>query len=387
MGTRILVIGRSDIIFIKRLLQNIHKLGRENLEIVLFDNRHQSDDVCDNDIPYDVHGLQMNKRCKVLFRIPILRIFLRMLFEYTTLKNLLKQSRYDAINIQELPFYSWIYVKCAHKYGVKAILTPIGSDALRVKRWTFRLLQKGFDQADYVTITTDSGFAKKVIERFSIDRNKVRDLSYGSDAISEINRMKGHYSREELAQILNIPYSDFYICCGYNAYRAQNHADMLRAIADNVEKLPKGYKVIFPLGYGIGETIRKEMELENTRYGLDIVFLMDYLSPKEVAALRLITDLFIHIQNTDAHCFTMREFLLADTQVINGQWLSYPELEQYGVPYHVCESKETLKNLLASFFKGELPPIECPTDLKRSMQQNSWDCVAERWVDFYTLLN
>ena len=384
---RILVTGKSDSIFINRLLKNIHELGCSELEIELFDNHHYSDELPNKGFPYRVHGVEMPKWCRKLVKIPVLRIFIRMLFEYTTLKKILSNGCYDAINIQELPFYSWIYVKCVHKHGIKAILTPIGSDALRVKGWTSMLLQKGFDMTDYVTITADSGFAEKVIGKFNINRNKIRDLSYGSDAISEIILMKRLHSREELAQMLNIPYADYYICCGYNAHRAQNHADMLRAIAANAEILPKGYKVLIPLGYGGGNPIRKELEQENIRFGLDIVFLMDYLSPKEVAALRLITDLFIHIQDTDAHCFTMREFLLAETQVINGRWLSYPELEQYGLPYYVCESKDTLKDTLAAYFKGALPPIQCTAELKRSLQQSSWNNVAQCWLDFYTRLN
>lgn len=387
MDRSILVIGRSDIVFIKRLLQNIKALSRSDLGIELLDNRHYVEEVCDREIPYKVYGLHVSRYCRLLFRIPVLRVFLRMFFEYTTLKEILKHGRYDAINIQELPFYSWIYVKCAHKYGIKAILTPIGSDALRVKGWTRFFLQKGFDLADYVTITADSGFAEKVIGKFNINKNIIKDLSYGSDAISEIIRMKGHYSREKLAQMLNIPYADYYICCGYNAYLAQNHIDILRAVAANSDRLPKGCKVLFPLGYGPGESVRKVIEQENKSLELDVVYLMDYLSPRDVAALRLITDLFIHIQNTDAHCFTMREFLLADTQVINGKWLSYSELEQFGKPYYECESKDTLKDVLALFFKEELPRIECPAELETKMQQSSWDSVAQRWVDFYIRLN
>lgn len=384
---RILVIGRSDSVFVKRLLQNIYNLGHTDLGIEIFDNRHYVEEVSNRDISYNVYGLQVSRCFRSLFRIPILRIFIRIFFEYITLKQLLKQGNYNAINIHELPFYSWVYVKCAHKYGAKAILTPIGSDALRVNGWTRRLLQKGVDLTDYVTITVGSGFAEKVIAKFSIQRNKIRNLSYGSDAITEINRMKGQYSKMELAQMLDIPYADYYICCGYNAYPAQNHVDMLAAIAANAERLPKGSKVLFPLGYGGGEPVRKELEQVNMHYGLDIVYLMDYLSPDKVAALRLITDLFIHIQDTDAHCFTMREFLLADTQVINGQWLSYPELEQFGVPYYVCESKDTLKDVLASFFRGELPIAECSEDLKMCLQQSSWDSIASCWLDFYTSLN
>lgn len=387
MRRKILVIGRSDSIFITRLLQAINALGQNCLEIDVFDNHHFQEDVTHTEIPYTVYGVKMPKWCKALLRIPVLRIFIRIIFERRTLERLLGRERYVSLNVQELPFYSLMYVRCAHSHGIKSILTPIGSDALRVKGRAERLLRRGFDQTDYVTITAHSGFAAKVVDKFKIDNDKVIDLSYGSDAISEISRMKGHYSREELARMLDIPYSDYYICCGYNAHMAQNHIEMLQAIAANAAFLPKDCIILFPLGYGPGKQVRAQLEQANQEYGLHIVYMMDYLSPSKVAALRLITDLFIHIQITDAHCFTMREFLLADTKVINGRWLSYPELEQYGMPYYECADKNSLQNVLESFFKRELPVIECPNELKKMIQQSSWESVAKRWADFYSVID
>lgn len=367
----ILLVTNNYSIFVKRLLEGISNIGQKELSV----------DVLDTDSPSE------SRLFKMLTKLPKLRVIFRAWRSYLMVSRQLKKKKYDAINIHSLPFFSHWYVKAAHKCGAKAILTPIGSDVLRVNDKQSRWLQKAFDETDFVTITENSGFAQKVLAKFRVDQQKVRDLSYGSDAITEIGNMRGHYSKEELAKILGIPYAEYYICCGYNAHRAQNHIDILKAIAANASSLPKGYKVLFPLGYGGGEAVRKDLEQENTHYGLDIVFLMDFLSPKGVAALRLISDLFIHIQNTDAHCFTMREFLLADTQVINGQWLSYPELEQYGLPYYECESKEKLKDTLASFFKGELPPKKCPDELRKSLQASSWDNVAKRWTDFYMLQN
>ncbi len=386
--TRILLICNSKSIFIKRLLQNILLCDNGRLEIELYDrniineqkNQEKREPVV---YPYKVHTVDIPLIIKPLLKVPKIRFLVKSYYRYKTFVKLVKTNGYDIVNIQELPPYTLYYVKTTHKYKIKSILTPIGSDALRIEGIRKHLLGKAFKKTDLVTITVNSGFAKKVIEKFNIEPEKIRNLSYGSDAISEICRMRGSYSKQELAKILKIPYAEYYICCGYNAHIAQNHATIIEALFANVQYLPTSYKILIPLGYGEKDKIRRELEEKNKELKLDIVFLMDFLSPTEVAALRIITDLFIHIQDTDAHSFTMREFLLADTQVINGKWLSYPELEQYGVPYHVCEDKDSLNNLVGNVLTGQVPTIDCPSQLKAYLRDSSWEKIAPHWIDLY----
>jgi len=380
---RILIVGQHSSVFLIRLMERISDMTMPDLEIEFFDTYSFSDKVNKLEIPYKTHGVVVPKLLKPLLRIPKIRVLLRIYLEYKSFAEIIKNGAFDAFNIHELPYYTQLFIRYAHKCGVKSILTPIGSDALRIEGKSSQMLKKAFDETDYVTITENSGFAKKVFDKFDIDRTKVRNLSYGSDAISEICRIEKLYSRKMLSEILNIPYSDYYICCGYNAHRAQNHSIILDAIAANEKNLPQGYKLLIPLGYGDKEVIRKELEDQNRMLHLDIVYVMDFLSATKVAALRVITDLFIHIQDTDAHSFTIREFLLADTQIINGRWLSYPELEQYGVPYHVCESKETLKDVIGHVLTGQMSTIKCSPELKTSLRESSWDNVAHNWMNFY----
>ena len=49
--------------------------------------------------------------------------------------------------------------------------------------------------------------------------------------------------------------------------------------------------------------------------------------------LRKGTDLFIHMQQTDAYSSSLHEYLYSKTKVITAAWLSYKELETWGVPY------------------------------------------------------
>lgn len=72
-------------------------------------------------------------------------------------------------------------------------------------------------------------------------------------------------------------------------------------------------------------------QLQST--GLNYRLLSNYLSDQEMIWLRKGTDLFIHMQQTDAYSSSLHEYLYSKTKVINAAWLSYKELETWGVPY------------------------------------------------------
>ena len=73
-----------------------------------------------------------------------------------------------------------------------------------------------------------------------------------------------------------------------------------------------------------------------------------YLSDSQMACLHLITDLFIHLQVTDLANSYIMEAVYAGTKIINGSWLHYPILEEYGTPYILCDKIEDLPEKLCS---------------------------------------
>lgn len=382
---RILMMGDGKSVFITRLLETIEQESQSQISIDFYDRSCYTAIASPIKGALHTYSTQVPTLYRPLLRIPKLRLIFRIICEWKTVSSLLKKNHYDILNIHQLPFYSLLFVRSASRHHVKTMLTPIGSDALRLSKKLTFLLKGALNEADHVSMNMQTGFAQKVINRYDIDKSKIHDLSYGSEAISAICQMKGHYDRQTLADMLGIPYASYYICCGYNAHRAQQHAMMLKALAANVSYLPDNYKILVPLGYGDKDNLKKELRQLSNELNLDVVFLMDFLSPEKVAALRLITDLFIHIQTTDAHCFTMHEFILADTQIINGAWLNYPELEEYGMPYYTIKSPKYLKETVRKVLNKKLPPIYPAEPLKKKLSNSTWPEIAKRWINFYLL--
>lgn len=383
---RILIIGSWGTTHIRRFLRILCENKDECLIIDSFDPRvdENQGNECNVNNVYRVKVFPLQNK---LYSIRKVGTYFFMKKKVNTFDQLLSDNHYDLVNIHFLPADTEEYVKVAHKHGVKIMLTPLGSDVLRLNKIYMQSMKRAFAKADYVSANFITGFCSKVKDMFSISNEKMVNLGYGSETLTSIIEIKGKYSREQLCKKLNIPCSPYIICCGYNASKAQHHEAIIDAINANRNLLPDGFRLLFPLSYGPNKAELPELiKMHCEQLGLPYILLTDFLSVEQVAALRFITDLFIHVQTTDAYSASIQEFLLADTEVINGSWLSYPSLESHGLPYHVIESIDGLPAMINCILKGNEPKPFLSAKAEYEIRSNAWSERIKSWIDAYTYL-
>lgn len=316
-------------------------------------------------------------------KIPVIRVIVLVLCQMVLFFKVLLKHKYDLINVHNLPFYSIGYVLIAKICRVPVMLTPWGSDVLRVPVFFKFLLKCSFRYCTYVS-GPPIDFTKKIQSIYGYKAEKLVCLKCGSETISAMKdyTVKG---KLELANALKIPRANYYITCGYTASHAQNHIDMICAIAANKMFLPTGTLLLFPFSYGADKCQKYVNELRDLchKNSLECVFITDYLPVSDVAKLRYVSDLFIHIQPTDAYSASLREYLLSGCLCINGGWLKYPTLELYGKPYIVCDSIGDLAVVLKKIFTGNYNKPILADEIRREILSDSWDNVIKEWVDFY----
>lgn len=384
MKKRILIISGGNDNHIIRFLNNLDNVSGSNLIV----DYYAHDIYTCNDINNaKANNVFITRESAVIQKLRSVRkigVLISIISKYLTLKAILKEEQYDLVNIHQIPFYSFLFLHIAKSNGIKTMLTPWGSDVLRASKRKKKYIKKAFNSANYVSGDLKVGFSQQVKELFSIDEDKFIKLGYGSDVISEILKIKDTVSKEKIAESLYLPKNRYYITCGYNASPAQRHAVILEAIADNKDKLPKNYLIIVPLSYGAGKKkVEKELRRICEKEELEVVFITEYLTNEQVAYLRLITDLFIHIQTTDAYNASLQEMLLAGAQCINGKWLCYPTLEEYEIPYHVCEDVEMLPNLLKDILRKNINKISLHPDTISVIKEQAWERQIIKWNKFY----
>lgn len=379
---RILIVGSWGTTHVRRFLRILCE-NKENLIIDSFDPTfdHSRVNECGVDNVYRLEASAFSQR---IYKIRKIGTLLCERHTVNTFDHILSNNHYDLVNIHFLPANTEQYVKVAHKHRVKIMLTPLGSDVLRVKKIFIPTLKRAFVEADYVSGNIVTGFCQQVKKMFSVPDNKIKNLGYGSETISSIIEMKGKFSKQQMCEMLSIPFSPYYICCGYTASLAQHHDIMIDAIAKNKDLLPEGTRLIIPLSYGPAkEALKKSVAKQCEQYGLPYTLLTEYMTVEQVACLRFVSNLFIHIQPTDAYNASLQEFLIADTEVINGKWLPYPSLEEHGIPYHILSSIDDLPREIEKILSHEGLRPQLSKEAEDEIIGNAWNKKIKDWVDAY----
>lgn len=380
---RVLIVGNWKTIHIKRFLSILTKNKEQDLIIDAYDPCYEIGQ--GNDCGVDnVYRLNVSNIEKQIFSIRKLGTYFLQKRKVKTLGQIIKLNHYDLVNFHFVPINIFEMVKVCKGHHTKVLLTPLGSDVLRVKNKYKRKLKRAFSLADFVSFNTITGFCKDVSELYEIPKEKIVNLGYGSETISSIIDLKGRCDRTECFNMLPIPYSNYNIVCGYNASVGQRQESIFMALIDNIDILPAGYQIIFPLSYGNDKDIIKRRIIDlNKNHNLNIVFIEDYLETNQVAALRLITDLFIHVQITDAYNASLQEFLLAGSKCINGSWLKYPSLEFNGEPYIVCKTIYDLSDCVRRGLMSNGIESLLHKDTEKEIISNSWSNRIMEWKMFF----
>ena len=341
----------------------------------------------DDPIPQEILD---NVRCcyKLNTNVKNRIVKLRLLYSLVDIPRLIVYFRrmcnkkYDIINIHAPYFYHSFIIKYLRRMSHNIILTPWGSDFYRIRKFERKILKRVYRKCDF--ITGDGGrFQNDIMRSFSLPFNKFKHLMMGSDTIDYIASHINTLSVEEAKEKIGL--EDCYIItCGYNAQKAQRHVEIIQAINKVRDKLPSNIALVFPLTYGDIPSYRAVVKNTASRYGFKFKSFETYLSLEELYIVKQATDMFIHVQTTDANNSSLKEYLLLDKNVINGKWLSYPALSKDGqYPYHITESIEKLSGTIVYAFNNKK---EIPESTKENIKMLGFIPWMKKWNEFFISL-
>jgi len=380
---RILIIASWKMLHVRRFAENLGKVKGDGLQIDLLENSCSIENVECNTFN-NVYSIKISRIQSVLLKIPRIRVWFANNKTCDRLYELLSEKKYDLVVMMVVHNYAPFIVTTCNKFTTKVLLFPFGSEVIRISESKKRKLKPAFLYADFVATKENSSFSQYLINTYGIDKKKFVSYGVGSETISAIIKNKGKFSREQMSKVLGIPFSRYNICCGYNAQKSQRHEEMLCALYKNKNILPNGYQVIIPLSYGDSKKeLIDRLGKQAKEYNLSIVFVTNYLSVDELSYLRLITDLFIHVQTTDAANASIQEFILAGARCINGQWLSYPYLETEGLPYYQCPEINELPSVIREAILNRDSDFAVPHGAISEIEHNSYENVINNWKDFF----
>lgn len=369
----VLIIGNFESVFIVQYVKHLKKCNPNALLYFWGYTREESDSdrsflSCYED--YCLFDVRSIMNSAVGWR---LKAIVRMRENF---KAFITGKHFDYLNVHYIkPEYVFLldyFKQCASCL----VLSPWGSDVLGINWFYRQLVKKTFNAADFVT-GSGNRFSEDFKRIFSVPESKFVPCIIGTEPIGYIFEHKKQIDTNEAKHQLGID-NHFVITCGYKAIESHQHLKIIDAVSKVKKQLPDNLLLLFPLTYPNNSEYVQVIKQKVEENGLKAVYFEHFLDIPHLFLLRQATDIFIHVQPTDASSGSLWEYILCEKKIINGSWLQYPELIKDGKkPYFELDSMENLGQTIVDVWQSE--DIKIHQDLFQFFEKKQWKVVIEDW--------
>ena len=318
-------------------------------------------------------------REKKFSSIKIVRFFqkqkqLKLLFQNY---NINKQE--DIVQIHYVtPIYLICYPYLKKKFK-KIILWFWGSDLYRQKKFFIKIMYPLFCSADKICFATDT-MASVFFRLFPKLKYKDYRLRLGLPVLNIIDGINKQ-DLDSFRNRLKIPEQKKIVVVGYNARPEQQHIKVIDSLPS---RILSDLFIIFPWTYGSTGIEYETLLLKSAKQKtINYIFIKDFLSMKDIACLRCITDVFIHVQTTDALSGSMQESLYAGCNVITGSWLPYKIFDDLNIKMIKVDSPGEVGNVIEYVLSTPLDSIERENNRNAIGKLSKWDECIKDWLVLY----
>ena len=311
---------------------------------------------------------------------------------YLAFLRLHLRSHFDIVDIHFVKPYIKYAMPIIRRMTKNIVITPWGSDVMRVENAkSIDVLCKIYSQARYITIGKDSQTGRCAIEKFKVNPDKMVALGWGGEFFDYVEENSEKVTTEEAKARFGLS-GRYVITCGYNLQKLQRHEDIINAIYDIKDQLPENLTLLFLCTYNHyngGEDRRAQRILSwkerCKKYGLDMVVVEEHLNLADLLKLRMATDIFVHVQTTDAGSRCVMEYVFCNKKVVHGSWIKYPYLENYKPScYFPVDKMENLGSCIVKAYQGKIE--ELPQEVKNIILERGWSHKMNLWNDFFESL-
>lgn len=372
---KILILGLTSSIWTIHFVEEC--LLKNNYEVWILKKSNQIEDKKYTAL-YRKKGIHFIDCTKEVADIKSGKDYIKVLFGYYSLiRKVVKAGDFDMINLHYVVSPDLIYaVMLKYVLKTKLVLSYWGSDLLRIEDKALFNIGKFARFADFVTFDNkDLEIKFKETYKWSY---KVQSevIMFGLPVLDIINEKCKSKSQTDLRKKWNIPIDKTVIAVGYRGIPEQQHIKILKAI----EKLDNQYKkkifLLIQMTYGGTKEYRCKVIASAKKTGCEYMEIQRFLSDDEVADLRMMTDIFINAQTTDAFSGSVCENLFSGSVLINAKWLYYQEFKDNNFKYLQFENINEVGQLIQTVMEQEMDLSE---NKKLIWQLRSWEYCAPKW--------
>lgn len=372
---RLLVIGDIGIIFTFEYITEIaSKFPGCSIDILSFSPRKEIDVEREKKLLSLGCHIYYQPNYSILRKHKILHVFIRMAeaVRYRICKD------YNIINIH-FPGADSLAVCYWASKKTRVITSLYGSDVLRASQKGLKIISKLLKRSDAITVA--SSYIKT---RISIKFNgefdhKTKLVRYGSNAAANMSKTIAKTTKTDCKELFDFPLDRITILCGYNGSRAQRHIQILNELGKLSYSIQKKIYLVFQCSYGLDENYHNELSSALAESALKGKIITDFMQGEILAKFRNSIDIFLNLQPTDVLSATMIEELETGAVVIKGDWLWYPDLDDYNIYLRSISDMKELSNELENIV------INCYEEQKKTKMNKgiwrilSWEQQYDKW--------
>lgn len=341
-----------------------------------------------NDILKSVDQIIRIKQYHGFIKLPIVYSIMDLLYLYWGFLKLHLFHHFDIVDIHYPRAFLKRIMPIIRMMTKNIVITPWGSDVMRVDdKKSIENLCNICSQARYITVARDSMIGKYVIDNFKVNPEKMVKLGWGGEFFDFIQENSGKVTAESAKERFGLT-DKFVISCGYNMQYEQRQEEIIDAIYSMKDQLPNNLLLLFPFTYGrCAQHIKHKDEIIDKckSLGLDCTVIEEYLDLADLLKLRMATDIFVHVQTTDAGSRCVMEYVYCNKKVVHGAWIKYAYLEDYKPScYFPVDKMENLGSVIVKASQAKVE--ELPQEVKTIIQERGWNHKMTLWNNFFESL-
>ncbi len=316
----------------------------------------------------------------LFMRIPGMKGLFNYLFRYFFVLNL--SRNYDIIDIH---FFSPIYdkiIEVLKKRNKSVKITVWGSDFYRVTPERHEKQRKYYKLADSIQLETKQ-IAKDFLKVYPECQDKVALAHFGIIQLEIIDELLEVRSRETIREEMNIPKDRIVLTCGTNGSIVHRHALILKNVDELEVQIKEKLFLIIPMTYGGDEVYINKIRQLATDTGIPYILLSSFLTLKELCKYRIVSDITLTIQETDALASAIQEHIYTDEIFIAGDWLPYEALRNLGIFYLTTSSSSVGSAIFDAVNNFVSLKNRCIGNREKIARFSSWENVINNWLDIY----
>jgi hypothetical protein len=299
-------------------------------------------------------------------------------FRKQLLKRFVRKS--DVVDIQ---FVDSNYSRLINQLPDNLICTLFGSDLFRTSEKEKKDQSLLFEKAKKIVLSNN--MVPYFNDHFVVENSKFFFTQYGSSKLSKIKSLKTDERINATKTKRNIPLNKIVISCGYNSKEAQQHRLLINELTKLDSTMKDSIYLIFPMTYGeysIGyqEAIKEHLDLSEIEY----LMLTDHLSEDDYIDYKIISDITINTQTTDALASSIKEAFVGGEVVLLAEWLPYDIYENIGLYYKKINFSNLATILSDSINAFESEKLKAKNNAEIIYNFSAWEIIIHQWITLYS---